>query len=64
MGYLPLFNFMKGIGITFKKPFLTGVILKLMGYWYSKFRKERIIIPENVVLFLRQEQKKRLKKFF
>lgn len=64
MGYLPLFSFMKSIGFIFKKPFLIGSIVKLIAYWYSKLRKERIIVPENVVLFLRQEQKKRLKKFF
>jgi glycosyltransferase involved in cell wall biosynthesis len=63
MGYLPIFSLVKSFKIIFQKPYIIGTLAKLSGFFSAKFKREEIIVPVDVVKFLRREQKNRIRSF-
>lgn len=46
------------------KPYFLGSFLRLCGYCYSLFRRDKHVLPIDVIRYLRIEQKQRLIMYF
>lgn len=60
LGYHPLFEFAKGISRFKEQPFITGSIVRILGFWWANVKRERRLISNELISFIRQEQIKRL----
>lgn len=60
-GYHPLFEIAKCISRIREKPYVTGVVARLLGYFMSAIKREPLGIPPEAAAFLRKEQLQRLK---
>jgi len=60
LGYHPLFHSVSCVSRMFNKPPVFGSLCYLAGYCYAAFKGESVILPPNVVRFLRKEQLGRL----
>ena len=64
MGYHPVFFILKSLFRFREKPFLLSTFLMLSGFLYSCRRHVNSQVPPNVVKYLRNEQKNKLKALF
>lgn len=60
LGYHPLFQFVKCIKRTFKKPLFIGSILRLTGFWFAYLRREKRNVSKELIKFIREEQLSRI----
>ena len=63
IGTHPLFLLSKVIRRLIEKPYVVGSLLRLAGFTISYITRENRQIPDEVILFIRQEQIKRLRFF-
>ena len=61
-GYSPLFMLLRTLKRIPKKPVISGAMAMLAGYTASWIRHEPFEVPEDVIRYLRHEQKQRLLK--
>jgi poly-beta-1,6-N-acetyl-D-glucosamine synthase len=61
LGYLPLFFFLRCILRFREPPFLVGSCAAIVGYLRSMLRHESVVLPPDVVQYLRNEQQAKLK---
>lgn len=64
IGYHPLFHVIRCIYRLFEKPYLTGSISEIYGYFIYYFKGNKIMVSDDVLNYLRKEQVQRLKKIF
>lgn len=62
LGYHPIFFISRCVFKLLDKPVIIGSISELLGYYYSIIKYKRPFLDKETVLFLRNEQKDRLKK--
>lgn len=62
LGYHPLFQIFRCIMRLTSRPYVIGSLFTLTGYLNAWIRKEKRLLPENIVTFLQIEQKRRLRK--
>jgi len=62
-GLIPLAQLSKSLSRIKERPFLLGSILQIFGYWTSKLKGEKLILDENLIEFIKREQKKRIKDY-
>ena len=60
LGYHPLFHALRCAGRIGEPPLLIASLAMAGGFLWARARRQPIIIPGNVVRFLRREQLKRL----
>ena len=60
-GVIPLAQFLKCIYRIKEAPFFIGSVLQLIGYWWMKIRNDKIIIDEELLKYIKHEQKLRMK---
>jgi hypothetical protein len=63
LGTLPLFEAFKLLRRTLMKPYLIGAIARCAGFLHSYWRREKRAIPQDVLLYFRNEQRRRLAQF-
>ena len=61
LGYEPLFYLLRCIYRIRDYPFAVGSVAALIGYLWSMIRRESIVLPPDVVQYLRTEQRTKLK---
>jgi poly-beta-1,6-N-acetyl-D-glucosamine synthase len=61
IGNHPLFEFLKSIYRLAEPPFIIGSIIRLASYAYAGIRREKRIVSDEFVKFLRREQLNRIK---
>jgi glycosyltransferase involved in cell wall biosynthesis len=61
LGYSALFYFLRCCFRASEPPFLIGSVAALYGYMDSVLRRRPLLLPEDVVAYLRAEQRQRLK---
>lgn len=59
-GYYSLFEIMKCIYRLKERPYIIGSLFRMSGYLYAFLRGNQIAFPEDVVQYLRAEQKQKL----
>jgi len=64
LGYHPLFQLLSCLYRIFDRPYLIGSALALLGYGWSHVRGYPRAIPDEVIHFLRAEQRARMTLFF
>ena len=64
IGYHPLFQFFRCLYRIKNKPFLLGSMIELFGFFFCYFRKEKILLTDDIVQYVRREQLRRLKTIF
>jgi cellulose synthase/poly-beta-1,6-N-acetylglucosamine synthase-like glycosyltransferase len=60
LGYHPLFQFVKCIKRTFEKPYFIGSTLRLTGFWFAYLKREKRIVSNELIKFIREEQLSRI----
>jgi poly-beta-1,6-N-acetyl-D-glucosamine synthase len=60
LGTLPLFEAFKLLRRILVKPYLVGAIARCAGFLHSYWRREKRDIPQDVLLYFRNEQRRRL----
>jgi poly-beta-1,6-N-acetyl-D-glucosamine synthase len=60
LGALPVFEFFKLLRRLWVKPYLIGAMARCAGFIDSYWRREGREVPEDFILYLRQEQKQRV----
>lgn len=63
-GLIPIAQFTKSINRVFEKPIIIGSLLQFLGYWASKLKREKLILDQSLIRFIKEEQKRRIKEFF
>ena len=61
VGSYPLFEILKCIRRLRERPLITGAVIRLAGFAWSYCRREERQVPQEIVDFLRSEQKERLR---
>ncbi|MBN2403122.1 MAG: glycosyltransferase family 2 protein [Spirochaetes bacterium] len=61
LGYHPLFQIVRCLYRSIDRPYIIGAIVELLSFFLCYIRKEKIILPPDVIVFLRKEQIQRLK---
>lgn len=64
LGYHPLFHLASSVYRLWQPPILAGALSFLFGYLAGFWRKQEIVLPKEVVEYLREEQILRLRKIF
>jgi glycosyltransferase involved in cell wall biosynthesis len=64
LGALPLFEFFKLLRRVWTKPYLTGSLARSAGFLDSYLRREARAVPNEFLVYLRQEQKQRVLNLF
>ncbi|MEZ4747633.1 MAG: glycosyltransferase family 2 protein [Calditrichia bacterium] len=64
LGYLIKYHVLRSISYIFSKPYLLGTICLLSGYFYALISGKPRIIPNDIVTYLRYEQKQFLRSRF
>jgi glycosyltransferase involved in cell wall biosynthesis len=62
IGYHPLFQIASCIFRLFGYPLVLGSLATLSGYFWAAFKKMDIVVPDDVLDYLQNEQKTRLRK--
>lgn len=62
LGYHPVFHIASSISRFVQRPLVAGGIFYLLGYLAGAGRKQTIVLPSEVVSYLRKEQMSRLRK--
>lgn len=62
MGYGSTFYFLRCVFRAFDSPFIIGSIAALFGYMDSLFCRRPVVLSEDVVAYLKAEQRQRLKR--
>lgn len=60
LGYHPLFQFVKCIKRTLKKPFVIGSALRFAGFWFAYLKREKKVVSKELIQFIREEQLSRI----
>jgi glycosyltransferase involved in cell wall biosynthesis len=60
LGYHPLFEFVKGIRRFKEQPVITGSLFRFFGFWWANLKREKRLIPKELISFIRKEQVNRL----
>lgn len=63
LGYHPLFQVFRCTYRVIDWPYVIGSVAELCGYFKCLIKKEKIMLPEDTVAFLRKEQMQRLNIF-
>lgn len=63
-GYDPLFETGRCLLRIKERPFLVGSIYRMAGYWLDLLRRAPNDVPEDLVKFLRREQRARMRAMF
>lgn len=63
LGYNPLFQFIKCVKRIIEKPFLIGSTLRFAGFWFAYLSREKRIVSEELIKFIREEQLSRIVNF-
>ena len=63
-GLIPIAQLSKSLSRINEGPFIVGSLLQIVGYWSSKLKGEKLILDKHLLAFVRQEQKRRIRKFF
>lgn len=61
LGYHPLFHLISCISLIPQKPYLIGATCSIFGYLRAALNKKDLVLPDDVVAYLRKEQLYRLK---
>jgi len=61
LGYEPVFEFLKCLSRFLDKPAFIGALAWFMGYSWACLRRPNRIIPEQLLRFIRTEQRQRLR---
>ena len=64
LGYQPLFQIIKCIGRLNEKPYVIGAILRFLGFWWTTLKREKRSVSKDFFLFIRKEQRQRVKNIF
>jgi glycosyltransferase involved in cell wall biosynthesis len=64
LGALPAFEFFKLLRRVWVKPYLLGALARCAGFLDSYIRREPRAVPQAFLLYLRQEQRRRVLKLF
>jgi hypothetical protein len=56
LGYHPLFQLVKCIQRFKQKPYLIGSVLRFIGFWIAYIKKEKRVISNDLIKFIRKEQ--------
>jgi hypothetical protein len=62
LGYTFLFFLCRSLYRVKEKPIFVGSCASLFGYLVSKMKREPAALPENVLVFLKTEQRNKLKR--
>lgn len=63
LGYHPLFQIFRCFYRIIDRPYIIGSLIELFSFFFCYLKKEDVILPQNVIKFLRKEQIQRLKSF-
>jgi len=58
----PIFEFLKCLRRVNERPIILGTLARLAGFWWFIVTQEGLAIPKDVALFLRQEQRARMRR--
>lgn len=61
-GLVPSVQFLKSLSRIGQQPIIIGALLQILGYWWLKLKKEKLIFSEELQNFIKAEQKAKLKK--
>jgi len=61
IGYHPAFQFARCLYRLREKPFFIGSVLTMIGYLWLAIKREKKLLPDNVIKYLRREQIDRLR---
>lgn len=61
-GLIPSVQFLKSLSRISQHPIIIGTVLQILGYWWLKLKKEKLIFSEELQNFIKAEQKVRLRK--
>jgi glycosyltransferase involved in cell wall biosynthesis len=64
VGFHPLFEFVKCAGLITESPFLVSAIARFAGFCMAWIQRKPRLLSSDLVSFVRQEQLRRLRKFF
>jgi poly-beta-1,6-N-acetyl-D-glucosamine synthase len=64
LGYHPAFEFVKCIGRTTESPVLVSAVARFAGYCLAMRRRRPLLVPQDLLTFIREEQMRRLRKLF
>jgi len=64
LGYAPLFVFFRCIYRLKYYPYFFGSVAESIGYLWSLLRREPVMLPQDVVNYLRSEQRTKVKQLF
>jgi biofilm PGA synthesis N-glycosyltransferase PgaC len=59
-GYSSIFQIARAFYRITEKPFVIGSLARLCGYYYSFIKRDKVIIPDSLVLYLKREQYRQL----
>lgn len=54
--YHPLFQLVKCIKRIFNKPVFIGSVLRFAGYWFAYMKREKKVVPKELIQFIRKDQ--------
>jgi len=60
LGYHPLFEFVKCISRFKEQPIIIGSIVRFIGFWWANLKREKRLISEDLIKFIRKEQLSRI----
>ncbi len=60
LGYSPSFHVARSVGRIWEKPILIGPFVEIAGFLFHVYRGRKPLLPDNVVQYLRCEQRRRL----
>lgn len=60
-GLIPSVQFLKSLSRIRQRPIIIGTLLQILGYWWLKWKKEKLIFSEELQKFIKAEQKVRLR---
>ncbi len=63
-GLIVIAQLYKSLSRLWEKPFLLGSLCQIAGYWSCKLKKEKLILDDEIVNYIKQEQMKRIKNIF
>jgi glycosyltransferase involved in cell wall biosynthesis len=60
-GLIPSVQFLKSLSRIRQNPIIIGTLFQILGYWWLKLKKEKLIFSEELQNFIKAEQKVRLR---
>jgi glycosyltransferase involved in cell wall biosynthesis len=61
-GLISSVQFLKSLSRIRQHPIIIGTLLQILGYWWLKSKKEKLVFSEKLQNFIKAEQKVRLRK--